>query len=172
MTPATEKLKPLPSIFPTFESFIEGTMTGAQAAEYCKNNPTFEAYGLRKLDPATGEGVSRYAVRPIGALVADGRRPEAFETVETTRQIMNRIKASAPASAVETRNGVKRPRGTTVGAQVWAMCDDLMAKKGVGVPFTKFELETESMVRGFKLSNVMTECSLWRRFNGYTWKVK
>lgn len=172
MTKATT-LAPLPTIFPTVESFIKGTMSEQDARDYCKANPGWQAYALLKIDPETGVKHRGCAVRPIGARVCDGRPASAFTKADIERATTAAV-TSKPASVRkvkapgEVRNGIEAPREGTVGQQIWKMCDDLWSIRKE--PFTRMTMEMTAITRGFNLGNVATECSRWRKFHGMQWR--
>lgn len=151
-------LEPLNAQFTTFDAFMAGTMTLTEASRYIADNAQFQMYGLRKINPATGEGVNRYAVREIKA---ENAEPGNAGGVRSPRP----RKVKAPG---EVRNGVEAPRVGTVGAQTWAMFDDLWSIRKE--PFTKSMMLATATTRGFNHGNVLTECSRWRKFHGMGWK--
>lgn len=155
MTPA---LDALPQMFPSFGDFMLGTFTLKQAHDFCERHPGNTYYGVSKRDPATGELVLRWAVRETVVKPA----ASAVEPVKATQP----KKVKAPG---ETRNGVTAPSATSVGAKIWAMCDDLWSIRKE--PFTKSILLMTSVNRGFNEGNTLTECSRWRKFHGMTWKL-
>lgn len=153
-------LPPLVKQFETFEDFVAGTLTWDDGKAQVKANPTKYkyAYGLRKLNPATGEFESRCMLRE-----------------HTVRETMDRIKderAAKPAKVeAVTSNGVKMPNPTSIGGRIWAICNSLI--EAHDVPFNKDELHRAckaGLGDKYNANNVMTECSLWRKFHGLTWK--
>jgi hypothetical protein len=153
-----DDLAPLPKLFETFEAFVAGTFeTRADADAHCKKNPGMSSYALRKTDPATGVAYSRYGIRPT------------HRTPEKTEDIMNRLRAEKEAKTpIVTRNGIASPSATSVGAKIWALCDDLYGVRKA--PFTKSVLLAEAKNRNFNEGNTLTECSRWRKFHGMEWK--
>lgn len=169
MTKATT-LAALTSIFTSFEDFMARTMTEDQARKYINDNPAFQFYGLRKVNPATGKGESRYAVRPIGSVVCDGREAASFNHADLVGEPTVQAPAGKKVKSVPgiTKNGVTAPSSTSVGFKIWAMFDDLWSIRKE--PFSKSMMEMTAMTRGFNLGNVATECSRWRKFNAMEWK--
>jgi hypothetical protein len=171
----TNALEKLPSRFATFEQFMEETMTQEEAGRYCNEHPAFQSYGLRKTNPATGEGVSRYAVRPMGSMVADGRPASEFLTPTKSTKTSSDVapvQSSKPKKIKvpgETRNGITSPSSTSVGFKIWQLCDELFSIRKDA--FTKSLLLAEATNRGFNHGNALTECSRWRKFHGMTWKL-
>lgn len=150
MSPVIVPNQPLPSMFDTFEAFMAGTLSWDDGIERVRREPSVYkyAYGVRRVDPATGVMVARCILRlhPI-------------KTDDTGD-------AGGPIYA----NGVKRPRAGTVGYSIWLMLD-VMTNTGVD-QIDKISLEVQATGRGFKMSNVTTEFSMWKKFNNVTWKVR
>jgi hypothetical protein len=143
MVPATSDLAPLPSRFLTVADFRAGTMTLGEAIAYCKANPGWQRYGLRK------EGETRFAVRPIGAMVADGRKPEEFDRVEPTiRERMDRIKAEGRAPVTDAgpmpQKGIRR--------EIWA--------------------DAAHILLNYNNSTCGVVFGEWKRYHGHDFKMK
>jgi hypothetical protein len=158
MVPATSDLAPLPSRFLTVADFRAGTMTLGEAIAYCKANPGWQRYGLRK------EGETRFAVRPIGAMVADGRKPEEFDRVEPTiRERMDRIKAEGRAPVTDAgpmpQKGIRR--------EIWDAYDRLFAEKG---QFTK--ADAAHILLNYNNSTCGVVFGEWKRYHGHDFKMK
>lgn len=150
----TTTLEPLPKLFPDFDSFVAGTMTYAEATAYCASNPGYVPYGLRKTNPATGVGESRFQVR---------KRAEP-----TIRERMDRIKKErAPKVDAEVRNGQELPKEGTTRRKIWDVYDRLHAEKG---QFTK--VDAAEVFLNFNPNTCGVVFSNWRAFHGFTWKLK
>lgn len=149
-------LEPLPKLYATFEEFVADTMTTAEAHAAVK--PGQYVYGLRKLNPATGEMVSRAQIKSFNA-----------GSDEKTSEILAR-KRNAPRPKGERveRNGVKHPSETSMGFKVWSMFDDLWSIRNE--PFTRETMIAEATNRHFNVNNVATELGLWKRFHGRVWR--
>lgn len=160
MAPSTVDLAPLPSRFTSIAQFRAETMTLGEAAAYCKSNPGWQYYGLSK------EGESRYAVRPEGALVCDGRPASEFGAVElTVRQRMDRIKAEGAVGASVAVAGPMPAKG--IRREIWDAYDRLYAEKG---EFTK--ADAVHILLNYNNSTCGVVFGEWKRYHGHDFKMK
>lgn len=158
----THALEALPQTFANFADFMLGTFTMKQAADYCRNNPGYQSYGVAKKNPDTGKTVERYAVRQVAVVTTT--TPVGHSVAAQPSVKPKRIKEVG-----ETRNGITSPSSTSVGFKIWALCDELFKIRNDA--FTKSILLAEATNRGFNEGNAITECSRWRKFHGMTWKL-
>lgn len=97
-------------------------------------------------------------------------REEAKAKKAAEREAAKAAKAAEKeANKMPSQNGVTRPKPTTACGRIWAVCDDLSAKRKAPTPIEG--VKEVCLAEGINIATIKTQYARWRKFHGVNGRI-